>query len=81
MHFEDLKIGDQLEGIVRNIVDFGAFIDCGVKYDGLLHISKMGTKRIAHPSEMLHVGDPITVTVIDIDAPHHKYSLSLSNEL
>lgn len=81
MHFEDLKIGDQLEGIVRNIVDFGAFIDCGVKYDGLLHISKMGTKRMAHPSEMLHVGDPITVTVIDIDAPHHKYSLSLSNEL
>lgn len=77
MHFEDVKIGDELDGIVRNVVDFGAFIDCGVKYDGLLHISKMSTQKINHPSDVLNVGDEIHVYVIDIDYTKHKMGLAL----
>lgn len=77
MHFEDVKIGDELDGIVRNVVDFGAFIDCGVKYDGLLHISKMSTQKINHPSDVISVGDEVHVYVIDIDYDKHKMGLSL----
>lgn len=77
MHFEDVKVGDELDGIVRNVVDFGAFIDCGVKYDGLLHVSKMSTQKINHPSDMIHVGDEIHVYVIDIDYEKHKMGLAL----
>ena len=77
MHFEDIKVGMELDGTVRNVVDFGAFVDCGVKYDGLIHISKMSTKRINHPSEMLAVGDSVHVYVIDIDYNKHKMGLSL----
>ncbi|MDE7263328.1 MAG: RNA-binding transcriptional accessory protein [Anaeroplasmataceae bacterium] len=77
MHFEDVKIGDELDGIVRNVVDFGAFVDCGVKYDGLLHISKMSTQKINHPSDILNVGDEIHVYVIDIDYDKHKMGLAL----
>ncbi|MDE6656724.1 MAG: RNA-binding transcriptional accessory protein [Anaeroplasmataceae bacterium] len=77
MHFEDVKIGDELDGIVRNVVDFGAFIDCGVKYDGLLHVSKMSTQKVNHPSDMLNVGDEIHVYVIDIDYEKHKMGLAL----
>ncbi|MDE6661601.1 MAG: RNA-binding transcriptional accessory protein [Anaeroplasmataceae bacterium] len=77
MHFEDVKIGDELDGIVRNVVDFGAFIDCGVKYDGLLHVSKMSTQKINHPSDLLNVGDEIHVYVIDIDYNKHKMALAL----
>lgn len=77
MHFEDVKIGDELDGIVRNVVDFGAFIDCGVKYDGLLHVSKMSTQKINHPSDVMSVGDEVHVHVIDIDYEKHKMGLSL----
>lgn len=77
MHFEDIKLGDELDGIVRNVVDFGAFIDCGVKYDGLVHISKMSQQKINHPSDMLNVGDEVHVYVIDIDYNKHKLSLAL----
>ncbi|MDE6047889.1 MAG: RNA-binding transcriptional accessory protein [Anaeroplasmataceae bacterium] len=77
MHFEDVKIGDELDGIVRNVVDFGAFIDCGVKYDGLLHVSKMSTQKVNHPADLLNVGDEIHVHVIDIDYDKHKMALSL----
>ncbi|MDE7095228.1 MAG: helix-hairpin-helix domain-containing protein, partial [Anaeroplasmataceae bacterium] len=77
MHFEDVKIGDELDGIVRNVVDFGAFIDCGVKYDGLLHVSKMSTQKVNHPSDLLNVGDEIHVYVIDIDYDKHKMALAL----
>ena len=77
MHFEDVKIGDELDGIVRNVVDFGAFIDCGVKYDGLLHVSKMSTQKVNHPADILNVGDEIHVHVIDIDYDKHKMALSL----
>lgn len=77
VHFEDIKIGDELDGIVRNVCDFGAFVDCGVKYDGLIHISKMSTKRVNHPSDMLSVGDDVHVYVIDIDYNKHRLGLSL----
>ena len=80
MHFEDIKVGDELDGVVRNVVDFGAFVDCGVKYDGLVHISKMSTKRINHPSDILSVGDNIHVYVIDIDYTKHRLGLSLIKE-
>lgn len=77
MHFEDIKIGDELDGIVRNVVDFGAFVDCGVKYDGLIHISKMSTQKINHPSDLLNVGDEVHAYVIDIDYQKHKLGLAL----
>ena len=77
MHFEDIKIGDELDGIVRNVVDFGAFVDCGVKYDGLIHISKMSNNKVNHPSDVLSVGDDVHVYVIEIDYQKHKLGLSL----
>lgn len=77
MHFEDVKIGDELDGVVRNVVDFGVFVDCGVKYDGLIHISKMAMEKINHPSDVLAVGDEVHVHVIDIDYNKHKLALSL----
>ena len=80
MHFEDIKVGDELDGVVRNVVDFGAFVDCGVKYDGLIHISKMSTKRINHPSDILSVGDNVHAYVIDIDYTKHRLGLSLVKE-
>ena len=80
VHFEDIKIGDELDGIVRNVVDFGCFVDCGVKYDGLVHISKMSNKKVNHPSEIVSVGDNVHVYVIDIDYNKHKLGLSLVKE-
>ncbi len=77
MHFEDIKIGDELDGTVRNVVDFGVFVDCGVKYDGLVHVSKMSTQKVNHPSDILSVGDSVHVYVIDIDYTKHKMALSL----
>ncbi len=79
-HFEDLKIGDELNGTVRNVVDFGAFVDCGVKYDGLVHISKISSSYIKHPSDVLSVGDIVHVYVIDIDYNKHKLGLSMIKE-
>lgn len=79
-HFEDLKIGEELEGTVRNVVDFGAFVDCGVKYDGLVHISKISKGYIKHPSDVLSVGDIIKVYVIGVDMQKHKLSLSMFKE-
>ena len=79
LHIEDLKKGMELEGTVRNVVDFGAFIDIGIKNDGLVHISKMSDKFIKHPSEILSVGDIIKVYVLDINLEKGKVSLSLKN--
>ncbi len=78
LHFEDIKVGDELNGTVRNVIDFGCFIDCGVKYDGLLHISKFNlNERINHPSEVLAVGDLVKVRVLDIDYNRHRMQLEL----
>ena len=74
---DNLKIGMKLEGTVRNVVDFGAFIDIGLHGDGLVHISKITNKFIKHPSEVLSVGDIVTCYVIDINKEKEKVSLSL----
>ncbi len=74
---DNLKIGMKLEGTVRNVVDFGAFIDIGLHNDGLVHISKITNKYIKHPSEVLSVGDIVTCYVIDINKDKEKVSLSL----
>ncbi len=74
---EDLKEKDELEGIVRNVVDFGAFVDIGLKEDGLIHISQMSKKRIKHPSEIVSVNDVIKVWVHKIDEEKHKVQLTL----
>ena len=74
---DNLSIGMKLEGTVRNVVDFGAFIDIGLHNDGLVHISKITNKYIKHPSEVLSVGDIVTCYVIDINKEKEKVSLSL----
>ena len=77
LDINDLKVGMQLEGTVRNVVDFGAFVDIGLHNDGLIHISKMSKNYIRHPSEVLSVGDIVDVYVIGIDKEKEKVSLSL----
>ncbi len=77
LHLEDLKPDMELEGTVRNITDFGAFIDVGIKESGLVHISKMSKKRINHPSEILKVGDIVTVYVLNTDIERKRLALSL----
>lgn len=67
MSMEDLEVGMQLQGVVRNVVDFGAFVDIGVKQDGLIHLSKLSKKFIKHPSEAVAVGDIVEVEVIQLD--------------
>ena len=79
MSFEDLKIGDDLDGIVRSILPFGLFIDLGVKYNGLLHISETGLPRGANLLDKFTVGDNLHVYVKEIDYDKHKLSLSLKN--
>lgn len=76
-HLEDLKEGMILEGTVRNVVDFGAFVDIGVKNDGLVHISQMAQKFIKHPMEVLAVGDIIKVRVLGIDRDRGRVSLTM----
>jgi len=80
LHIEDLKMGMKLQGTVRNVVDFGAFIDIGLHNDGLVHISKITNKYIKHPSEVLSVGDIVDCYVIDINKDKEKVSLSLIGE-
>jgi len=77
MKIEDLKIGMILKGIVRNVVDFGAFVDIGVKEDGLIHISRMGQGFIKHPLEILSVGDVVDVEVLQINLQLSRISLAL----
>lgn len=77
LDIKDLKIGSKLQGTVRNVVDFGAFIDIGLHNDGLVHISKMANRFIKHPSEIVKVGDIVECYVIDIDLDKEKVSLSL----
>lgn len=79
-HLEDLKVGDELDGTVRNVVDFGCFVDCGLHEDGLVHISKMSKSYVKHPSDLVKVGDIITVYVIGIDLEKQKLSLSMIKE-
>jgi len=77
LKIEDLTIGMELEGTIRNVVDFGAFIDIGLKEDGLCHISKMAKRFIKHPKDVVAVGDIVKVYVINIDLNRGKVGLSM----
>jgi len=77
LDIEDLKIDMTLKGTVRNVVDFGAFVDIGVKEDGLVHISQLSNKFIKHPKEVVTVGDIVEVKIIDIDKTRGRISLSM----
>ncbi len=81
LKIDDLKIGMELEGTVRNVVDFGAFIDIGLKEDGLLHISKISNRYIKHPKDVLNVGDIVKVYVIKIDLQKGKVGLSMLKDI
>ena len=77
LDLKDLKIGQKLEGVVRNVVDFGAFVDIGIHEDGLIHIPQMSKQFIKHPSQVVSVGDLVTVWVYNIDLEREKVNLSL----
>ena len=74
---DDLELGMALEGVVRNVTSFGAFVDIGLHDDGLVHISKMSKDYVKHPSEILKVGDIITVYICGIDKEKNRVNLSL----
>lgn len=80
LSLEDLKPGMELQGTVRNVVDFGVFVDIGVKQDGLVHISKMSQSYVKHPSDIAAVGDIVKVWVVDVDAMKHRIQLSMLKE-
>ena len=77
MEIKDLKPGVVLTGTVRNVIDFGAFVDIGVHRDGLVHISEIANKFIRHPSEVLSVGDIVKVLVLEADAKKGRINLSI----
>lgn len=77
LKLEDLKPGMELRGTVRNVVDFGAFVDCGVKDDGLVHISQLATGYIKHPLDVVSVGEIVTVWVKDVDLKRHRLQLTM----
>ena len=80
MSMEDLKPGMELTGTVRNVIDFGAFIDIGVHQDGLVHISQITNRFIKHPSEALKVGDIVKVWVIGVDVAKKRISLTMRKD-
>ena len=77
LKFEDLKENMVLKGTVRNVTDFGAFVDIGVKHDGLVHISQLSNSFVKNPSDVVAVGDIVNVKVIGIDQEKQKVSLSM----
>ena len=77
LKLEDLREGMMLEGTVRNVIDFGAFVDIGVHDDGLVHISQICDRFIRHPSEVLKVGDIVKVKVLSVDLAKHRISLTM----
>ncbi len=76
LKIEDLKDGMELTGVIRNVVDFGAFVDIGVHQDGLIHISELAEKYVRHPSEVVKVGDTLKVKVLSVDIERRRISLS-----
>ena len=77
MGLEDLKPGMELQGTVRNVVDFGAFVDIGVHQDGLVHISQICDRFLRHPSEAVQVGDVVRVRVLSVDGKKKRISLTM----
>jgi uncharacterized protein len=80
LKLEDLKPGMELKGTVRNVVDFGAFVDCGVKDDGLVHISQLAKGFVKHPLDVVSVGEIVTVWVKDVDLKRHRLQLTMIKE-
>ena len=77
LEIKDLKPGMELTGTVRNVIDFGVFVDIGVHQDGLVHISQVANRRLRHPSEAVKVGDVVKVVVLEVDEKRHRISLSM----
>ena len=77
LDMKDLKPGMELTGTVRNVIDFGVFVDIGVHQDGLVHISEVADRRLRHPSEAVKVGDVVKVVVLSVDEKRHRISLSM----
>ena len=77
LEMKDLKAGMVLTGTVRNVIDFGVFVDIGVHQDGLVHISQVADRRLKHPSEAVKVGDVVKVMVLDVDEKRHRISLTM----
>ena len=74
---EDLQKGMKLEGTIRNVVDFGAFVDIGVKQDGLVHISKLANRFVKHPLDVVKLGDVVTVWIEDVDLERERIALTM----
>ena len=77
MEMKDLLPGMELKGTVRNVIDFGVFVDIGVHQDGLVHISQICERYIRHPSEVLRVGEVVTVWVLSVDLDKKRISLTM----
>ena len=77
LDMKDLKPGMELTGTVRNVIDFGVFVDIGVHQDGLVHISEVCNRRLRHPSEAVKVGDVVKVVVLSVDEKRKRISLSM----
>ena len=77
LEMKDLKPGMELTGTVRNVIDFGVFVDIGVHQDGRVHISQVANRRLRHPSETVKVGDVVNVVVLEVDEKRHRISLSM----
>ena len=77
MEIEDLQVGMVLTGVVRNVVDFGAFVDLGVHQDGLVHISQLTDSFVKNPLDVVNVGDIVQVTVLSVDVERKRISLSM----
>ena len=80
MDLSDLKPDMMLKGTVRNVIDFGAFVDIGVHQDGLVHISELSDRFVKHPSEVVSVGDVVTVRVLAVDVKKKRISLSMKSK-
>jgi len=79
LEMKDLKPGMVLTGTVRNVIDFGVFVDIGVHQDGLVHISKVANRKVKHPSEVVQVGDVVKVAVLEVDIQRKRISLTMKN--
>ena len=79
LEMKDLKPGMVLTGTVRNVIDFGVFVDIGVHQDGLVHISQVANRRLRHPSEAVKVGDVVKVAVLEVDEKRHRIGLTMKN--
>src|SRR5690606_37413460 len=77
LNIEDLTKGMELQGTVRNVIDFGAFVDIGLKNDGLVHISQLSDRFVKHPMDVVSVGDTVTVWVLDVDLKRSRVALTM----